>query len=263
MKTSQSTVANSSAALGRSGLGSSAGQRLPVPPRERKPALAALAVLLILGGALTSAYLVIASGKRVSAIQISRPVAAGRQIPLSALREVPVGDTGVAFINWSERAKVAKAYAAVPLVEGTLLTNKMTAPADTSARGRVVIGLALKPGQFPAGLQEGLRVSLYAVGTTTSAGPKPGTLLSADAIVNGVRAGGDSRLRGDQMMIDVAVPPGEAPLLTQAASAGSVAVALVPDGTKVGAPAGSTKPDTTGGQGTTQGGQKPTNPAGG
>lgn len=236
MKASQSTVAggsNSSAPLGRSGLGASTGQRLPVPPRERKPALAALAVLLILGGALTSAYLVIASGERVSAIQIAQPVAAGQRIPLSALREVQVGDTGIQFINWSERTKVATAYAAVPLVRGALLTNEMVTQSDDASKGRVIVGLALKPGQLPAdGLHEGTRVSVYAVGGNEG-GPRAGTLLSGDAVVVAVSSGGDDRLRGDQTMVDVAVAPEDAPELTQAASAGAVAVAVVPEGTTV------------------------------
>jgi hypothetical protein len=246
MKASQSTVAGGSngasagpAALGRGGLGASTGQRLPVPPRERKPALAALAVLLILGGALTSAYLVIVSGQRVSAIQIAEPVAAGQRIPLSALREVQVGDTGIQFINWSERTRVATAYAAVPLVRGALLTNEMVSAADDAAKGRVVVGLALKPGQLPAaGLRSGLRVGLYAVGSGQGGGPRPGTLLSGDAIVVAIQAGGGDRLRSDQTMVDVAVPPADAPQLTQAASAGAVAVAVVPEGTRVAPPGG-------------------------
>lgn len=234
MKTSQSTVANSSAALGRSGLGASTGQRLPVPPRERKPALAALAVLLILGGALTSAYLVMASGQRVSAIQITQSVEAGQQIPASALREVPVGDTGILFINWNEHAKVTGTVAAVRILPGTLLTNQMMNADSNLTRGRVIVGLALKPGQFPAtGLDKGLRVSLYAVGGNTSGGVRAGTVLSTDAIVKSFNPGGGDRVRSDQTMVDVAVPPGEAPLLTQAAAAGAVALALVPEGTKV------------------------------
>ena len=48
-----------------------AARRLPAPARERKPALAALAVLLILGGALGAGFLVLQSGKRVAAIEIS------------------------------------------------------------------------------------------------------------------------------------------------------------------------------------------------
>ncbi|MFC5747048.1 hypothetical protein [Actinomadura rugatobispora] len=246
MKSNQSAVAGGIATspaggqggdgLGRSGLGASGGQRLPVAPRERKPALAALAVLLILGGALTSAYLVMASGQRVSAIRVAQPVAAGQRIPLSALEEVQVSDTGADYyINWTERAAVARAYAAVPLVQGALLTNRMVSRTDDAAKGRVVLGLALKPGQFPSrGLETGKRVSLYAVGGGTGGGPRAGTVLSADAIVVGVSQGGDSgRLRGDQTTVDVAVPPNEAPAVTQAASAGSVAVALIPEGTRV------------------------------
>ncbi|GAA4145115.1 hypothetical protein [Actinomadura keratinilytica] len=240
MKSNQSAVASgttgagAAAGLGRSGLGASGGQRLPSAPRERKPALAALAVLLILGGALTSAYLVMASGQRVSAIRIAQPVAAGQRIPIGALEEVQIGDTGVAYIAWSERARVTQAYAAVPLVKGALLTNEMVSRGDDAARGRVVVGLALKPGQFPArGLESGKRVALYAVGGGNG-GPRAGTVLSTDAIVLGVGGGASDRLRDDLTSVDVAVAPGEAALVTQAASAGTVAVGLVPDGTQVG-----------------------------
>ena len=227
------------AGLGRSGLGTSGGQRLPASPRERKPALAALAVLLILGGALASAYLVMASGERVSAIRIAQPVAAGQRIPASALEEVQIGDTGIQFISWSEREKVTRHVAAVRLVKGALLTNSMIARGDAPENGRLVVGLALKPGQFPSGgLEVGRHVALYAVGTGQSGGPRAGTLLSEDAIVMGVSgddgggALGGARLRSDQTSVDVAVPPEDAAQVTQAASAGAVAVALIPDGAK-------------------------------
>ncbi|TDB86487.1 hypothetical protein [Actinomadura sp. 7K534] len=228
------------AALGRSGLGTSGGQRLPASPRERKPALAALAVLLILGGALASAYLVMASGERVSAIRIAQPVAAGQQIPASALEEVQVGDTGIQFISWSERAKVTRHVAAVRLVRGALLTNSMIVAENAPEDGRLVVGLALKPGQFPSGgVEVGRHVTLYAVGTGQNGGPRAGTVLSADAIVIGIAGNGGSggefggtRLSSDQTSIDVAVPPSDAPQVTQAASAGAVALALIPDGAR-------------------------------
>ncbi|WP_198679491.1 hypothetical protein [Thermomonospora amylolytica] len=271
MKASQSTVAGGSGSgstgnattLGRTGLGASTGQRLPVPPRERKPALAALAVLLILGGALASAYLVMASGQRVSAIQIAHPVAPGQRIPASALREVQIGDTGIEYVRWSERHRVTTAYAAVPLVEGALLTNAMTTPGDDAALGRVEVGLALKPGQLPAdGLDPGTRVALYAVAGGQGGGPRPGTLLSADAIVQQVRTGGEDRLRGDQTMVDVAVPPADVALLTQAASAGAVAAVIVPEGTRIAPsqPAPAQQPTTGLGAGTGPGNGGQTNP---
>src|ERR1700761_2516847 len=61
-------------------------RKLPGSPRERKPALAALAVVLILGGALAVGYLMLQSGKRVDAIQISKEIGQGQQIPLSAMQ---------------------------------------------------------------------------------------------------------------------------------------------------------------------------------
>lgn len=247
MKANQSTISGGGAAgssggtgLGRSGLGTSGGQRLPASSRERKPALAALAVLLILGGALASAYLVMASGERVSAIKIAQPVAAGQRIPANALEEVQIGDTGIQYLKWSERAKVSRYFAAVPLVKGALLTNSMISPADAPASGRLVVGLALKPGQMPSGdVSRGAHVTLFAVGGGTGGGPRAGTVLARDAVVLNVGSGdggGPTRLRSEQTSVDVAVLPADAARVTQAASAGTVALALIPPGTNVSVP---------------------------
>ena len=65
-----------------------AARKLPGAPRERKPALAALAVVLILGGALAVGYVMLQSAKRVDAIEITQQVGLGQQIPLSAMQEV-------------------------------------------------------------------------------------------------------------------------------------------------------------------------------
>src|ERR1700729_2919502 len=75
------------------------GRRLPSAPRERKPALAALAILLIVGCALGTGLLVVQSGKRVAAIEVSREIGSGQRIPLSALTEVQIAsDTGVSYV---------------------------------------------------------------------------------------------------------------------------------------------------------------------
>lgn len=238
MRTSQSTATNNSALAGpqgmpRGGLGSTVGPRLPVSSRERKPALAALAVLLILGGALVSAYLVMASGQRVSAIEVSAPVAAGQQVPLSALREVQIGDTGISYIAWTERFKVTQAYAAVPLVSGALLTNGMIVSSGDPAGGRVVVGVALKPGQFPSGLSDGQRVAVLAVGDN----PRSGSVLADDATVYEVATHGSTSVQSsDTTSISVSVPPDQAPAIVQAASAGQVALVLLPTGAKVAQP---------------------------
>lgn len=222
----------------RSALGAGgAGQRLPVARRERKPALAALAVLLILGGALASAYLVITSTDQVSAIRIREPVAAGQKIPLSAMEEVQISAaSGLEYVPWADRQEFAEAYAVVNLVKGTLLTGGMASPAGSNpaAEGKVVVGLALKPGQFPAGgLSAGDQVSIYAVGGEGGSGSiPPGTLLAEQAVVYNVARPGEEELQSDQIQVSVAIPSEQAARVAQAASAGAAAVALIPPGAK-------------------------------
>jgi hypothetical protein len=220
---------------GRPSLGTATGQRIPVPRRERKPAMAALAVLLIVGGALISAYLVMVSGQRVPVISIAQPVAAGQRIPASALREVQVSSTGgLDYIPWGDRAKVTQTFATVTLVKGALLTNGMISTGSSVAKGSVVVGLALKPGQLPAGgLQPGDRVALYAVSSQGGqSGTQSGTVLAPVATVYDVVQPGQNDIQADQVSVSVTVPVDQAPEVTQASSAGAVAVALLPAGEK-------------------------------
>ncbi|HEX9358164.1 MAG TPA: hypothetical protein VF933_30650, partial [Streptosporangiaceae bacterium] len=100
-----------------------AGRRLPGAPRERKPALAALAVLLILGGALGAGLLVIQGSKRVAAIEISQQIGAGQRIPLSAMQQVQIAaGSGLAYVPWAEASQVTRFYAVSAIPQGTLLT---------------------------------------------------------------------------------------------------------------------------------------------
>ncbi|GAB2847232.1 hypothetical protein GCM10022221_53240 [Actinocorallia aurea] len=201
-----------------------------MPPRERKPALAALAVLLILGGALVSAYLVVQSGQRVSAIAVDKPVAAGQLIPEDALKSVAVSDTGLSFIKWSERMKVAGTYAAVPLVPGTLLNNQMITQDADAAKGRLFVGLALKPNQYPAeGISPGDTLALYTMGGTEKS-PKA-VVLTPDAEVRDVGSAGEGRAGSGELLVSIAVQPDQAQAIALASAAGSIAVAIVPPGT--------------------------------
>jgi hypothetical protein len=214
-------------------LGAATGHRIPVPPRERKPAMAALAVLLIVGGALVSAYLVTVSGQRVPVIRIARPVAAGQRVPLAALEETRISATGgLDTIPWKDRGRVAQTYATVNLVPGALLTNGMIGTDAAIAKGTVVVGLALKPGQLPAGgLRPGDRVALYAVaGENGQNGGTAGAVLAPAATVFDVVRPGRSDVESDQVQVSVAVPTGQAAAVTQAASAGAVAVVVLAPG---------------------------------
>ncbi|SDG67059.1 hypothetical protein SAMN05421505_106202 [Sinosporangium album] len=205
------------------GLSGPASRKLPVPPRERKPALAALAVLLILGGALATTLLVLRSGDRVSAIRISAQVGAGQPFTPEVLEEVQIADTGIGYVSFAEREEVMKTFARVTLLPGTLLTEEMTVrESEELGPGKAIVGLALKPGQVPAGLDEGDRVQVIFVPGRNGAGEQPKVLAQA-ALVHRVPSEG----RGNGV-INVIVASSAAPTITLYASSGEIALAELP-----------------------------------
>jgi hypothetical protein len=209
-----------------------AGRRLPSAPRERKPALAALAVLLILGGALGAGFLVLQSGKRVAAIEIAQQVGAGQKIPLSAMQEIQVAsDTGLNYVPWSQASQVAQFYAAEGIPPGTLLTTAMVVRANDVTTGKDVLGLALKDGQLPGQLAVGDHVTIYAVSGTAGAGcpATGGSALSANAIVLYTSSGASgTTASGAATDVTVAVNPADAGAVACNASVQNVALALLP-----------------------------------
>jgi hypothetical protein len=250
------------------------GRRLPSAPRERKPALAALAVLLILGGALGAGLLVIQGSKRVAAIEISQPVGAGQRIPVTAMQPVQIAaGSGLAYVPWDQASQVARFYTVSAIPQGTLLTREMVAASGTPVAGKAVLGLALKDGQLPRGLTGGDHIDIYQVSDAqeTCPGGSGGT-LAADAVVLAI--GTPSTISGSTAIADVEValnPSDAGPVACNAAN-GIVGIAVLPDGGRGAAaaagagagagpgagPAGST----TGGGGTAGSTPTPSGPAG-
>ena len=217
-------------------------RRLPSARRERKPALAAFALLLIIGGALAAGLLVAQSGKRVAAIEISQQVGAGQRIPLSSMQQVQVASgTGLDYVPWDEASQVARFYAATTLPPGTLLTSAMVTRASGVTDGKDILGLALKDGQLPDQLKVGDHVGIYAVtGQASGSAGCPGgggAALTGDAVVVNMTtpggAGGGSLVAGSPngtMDVSVAVNPADAGAVACYASGGNVAVVLLPPG---------------------------------
>ena len=214
------------------------GRRMPSAPRERKPALAAVAILLVALGAASAGYLVLNAGHRVGAVEITQDVGQGQQIPASAIKEVQINaNTDVRYVAWQYASRVTGVFARVEIPAGTLLTSNMTASTSNLTAGKVEVGLSLKPGQAPTNLLIGQTVRAFPVGTGSgcggrangtggaAAGATPGEPITTGTIVS---VSGNTVTNGSTAAITLAVPETDAGVLACYASAQDVAIALTP-----------------------------------
>jgi hypothetical protein len=207
------------------------GRKLPSAGRERKPALFALAVLLVALGAGSAGLLVLrAGGSQVAAIQITEQVSQDSQLPVTAMTEVDIPSTSALvqdrdYVPWADESLYAKYFASTTIMPGTLLTVAMVTTTNAGAAGQNLVGLSLKAGQVPANLMAGTKVG--AVATSLICGANPGQVLATTAEVTNIS--GDAAAGGVEM-VTIAVPPNSTPMLTCAAANGDVAVAQLPAG---------------------------------
>ncbi|MFG3258097.1 hypothetical protein [Streptomyces sp. NPDC048172] len=242
MKTQERSAAGANRAATGTAL---AGDRLPSAPRERKPALAALAVLLVLLGALGATVLVMRAGDRIEAIAVTERVPQGQPVPDSAIKSVMVAeDSDIKYVRWEQRGLLKKYRAASDLVDGAVLVGSMLTKEKGLADGKVVVGLSLKSGQYPARIEEGDSVAAYRVGDRGSTGGGTGgsgnggtgggsssrtdTLITDGAKVQSIKKNTeDSSFSGD-LPVSVVVDESDAADLTAAASSGEVSLVLGP-----------------------------------
>jgi hypothetical protein len=216
----------------------SVGDRLPTPPRERKPALAALAVLLILVGALGATMLVLQAGDRIEVVKVTEEIQAGESVTNSNVTSVMVAeDSSIHYIKWSLLDDLKKLKAVSTIPAGAVAVGEMFGDKVTGSEGKTLVGLSLKAGQFPAGIKQGDTVAAYRVteggsGTGNSSASTSGSansLLVDKAVVASVPATNNDEFVGStNSSYTLAVGNDEAAALAQAAANNEVVLVLVP-----------------------------------
>lgn len=167
--------------------------RLPSPPRQRRPALAALAVLLIVGGAAIAALLAMRVDERTPVLQAARTIPAGQQITEDDLTTVQVASELDSLIPESDRDALIGRYATVRINQDQLFDTTMVTEQGGLQEGQVAVGAVLSAGFLPAGgLQPGDVVDLVSIVTGE------GETIVEDARVSGVYSaeGGDAPANG-------------------------------------------------------------------
>ncbi|MFB7332657.1 hypothetical protein ACFC00_13515 [Streptomyces adustus] len=213
------------------------GDRLPTPPRERKPALAALAVLLILVGALGATMLVLQAGNRIEVVKITAEIPAGGSVTKSNTTSVLVAaDDSINYVPWAQLDQLSKLKAVSAIPKGVVAVGEMFGDGSKLEAGKATVGLSLKEGQYPSNLESGDIVAAYRVGSRTSSGSgasgsatDDNALLVDKARVSYVQPSkSDDVISSTNLPVTLVVDSDKAAALAQAASNGEVAIVLVP-----------------------------------
>jgi len=213
-----------------------AAQRLPGPRSDRRPALAALALLLVLGGGLVSGLVVYRSGQRADFLVLARDVAPGRRITDDDLGTARIAGTGARAVPASRRSSVVGEYATAALYAGTLLTPQMVAPTQAVPDGGAVVGIALDTSEAPAGgVGLGDVVRILQVPARGSTGT-PTQLVAAARVVglgqNGADDAARAGLASTGTVVSVLVPADAAAPVAAASVQRLAALVLLPAATK-------------------------------
>lgn len=173
------------------------GERLPARTRDRRPALAALAVLLILVGALGSALLVFRTGDRVDVLVAARDIAPGTQITREDFAVARVATEGGSVVQAGAIDSFIGSYSTTGVPEGTLISNRMFTVNDVVPDGAQLVGVTAQTSLRPSEpIGTGDVVALYRVPQDSATGSveiEATTVVSAARVVHVASAtsGGD------------------------------------------------------------------------
>lgn len=215
-----------------------AAARLPGPVRERRPALIAFGLVLVVAGSLGSALVVHRSGDRVDVLVARHDIAPGAVVTAQDLGTARVAADGAAVVPASALANFVGTYATSRIPADTLVNRTMFLAGDTVPTDAAVVGVVLGPEQRPSdALAAGDVVRAFLVasdGSNTVTGQPAGTVLleSARVVAGGsTAAAGVGDVGSDSGTVSLLVPTADAAQVVAAAAAGQVALVRLADAT--------------------------------
>lgn len=180
--------------------------RLPVQQRDRRTALSALALLLVVAGALGSALVVYRSGHRTDVLVASREIKPGQLITADDFTIARVANDGGAVIPATSKATFLGTHALSDIPVGTLLAPKMFLSGPVIPANGVVVGVTVSVTRRPAvTLSQGELVRVYFV--AQDAGSGAGGAATATAVPPAAPAGAaptTDAFAGARVLVDTA-----------------------------------------------------------
>lgn len=216
-------------AFRRSTPAGSASNRPTEPPRQRRPALAALALLLIVGGALAAGLLAVRMDSREPVLGAARDIPAGTLITAKDLYEVQVASEDVSTISLDQLDQVVGTYAKVPIPAKSLVTEPMLTATSPVSDDRAEVAIPLNPALTPAGLASGDVVQVIRI--AGAGGGDGGAEVLGEGLVMKVSDGSSDQLGGSQTgSLNLLVPAEAAASIVNAAGSSTAGLAILARG---------------------------------
>ena len=209
--------------------------RLP-NSRERRPALAALAVILILLGAAGSALIALNSGNRSDFVAIgAKSLPPGHKLqPEDLSRGDLAGATG-GLIPWSEARTYLGRYTTTWLYKDQFVTpeNFTKDGAKPIPAGAAQVGISLEAGRATSdGIEVGDIVAIVRVPTANQDTGNATTLVNAAEVTASSGALTDTKTGASSTLnVTVLIPGGDLTTVAEAAAAKSLVLGKLPPGT--------------------------------
>ena len=200
------------------------GGHLPSAPRERRPLLAALAVLLIVGGALLAGLLAMRLDQRVQMLAAKDTIKAGQVIDKEDLVSASVSSDLTTLVRADQIDQVVGRTARVEISKGQLLDTSQLATNPVPGGDLQVVGVSVNAGRFPAGgLQPGDKVDIVDIGSQN-------VIVSDAQVLAAKPSSGTSDDWTSGAVISVLIDKKGAAKLASASANGTIAVVLTASG---------------------------------
>ncbi len=204
---------------------------VPAPPRRRRPALTALAVLLIVGGAALAGLLAVRMDSREPVLVVAQQIPAGELITADMLESRNVSGEGIGTIPRDQADQVVGTlYARQTIYPGQLLQADLLRKDPPLQVDQAQVGVPLTSGKYPPGLRSGDAVRLVRIGDAQS----PSAALCTGLVLS-VSEGKSSGFGSDarSSVATVVVPQSVADEVVGATGTDELGIALVGRGVSI------------------------------
>jgi hypothetical protein len=202
------------------------------PQRRWRPSLLWLAVAFVAVGGLIGWRLMVTVGTTGEYLAVVRQVEVGTALARADLTTVRITvDPALRPVKATRTDQVVGKHAAVTLVPGSLLTEAQLTDQAIPGAGQQLVGISLPPHRMPTQRVKPGATVLLVITTEDNPvqqQPQPAAAppLSIKATVVDVASG----VKEGDVLLNVAVPERDGPLVASRAAAGRIVVVLVPGG---------------------------------